>query len=628
MCHTLCVIHQVFLMPRTTPSDTTGLPKGIPYIIGNEVAERFSFYGMKTILTIFMFQYLWLMDSSPVEQMSELTASKHYHSFSSWVYVTPFLGALLADAFFGKYRVILWLSIVYCIGHACLAFMGVFGDAAIWFAVGLGIICLGAGGIKPCVSAHVGDQFGPNNQNLLTQTFNWFYFSINFGAFTSTLLTPLLLLKYGPHWAFGVPGVLMALATFTFWLGRNKFIHVPAKSDSFFSEVFSPVGLRTLLRLVPLYILVAFFWALFDQTGSSWIFQSIDMDRNIFGIEVLPSQVQAINPVLILILVPLFSLVVYPAINKVIPLTPLRKIGAGLFLTAAAFAIIAVIQISIDGGARPNIGWQLLAYLVITAAEVMVSIVCLEYSYTQAPKTMKSIIMATFFLSVWLGNQMVSVINGFLEVPDPVAGHTETDHPGFDGESGNADDIRLTIKEGRITDREIPGQNTFDEAYALINDWASNNEFRLPNNEEAGVLISGIEDRFGNALTYTQLNSKTARLASAGPDKQEKTSWDIGFILSVPESRDNEENNDGPTWLEKRKQELGIEDEKAPDGPVKLGKKAFTGGQPKLQGASYFWLFTGMMLVASLIFVAYAFIVGRQRPLDGNKEALFDELQK
>ena len=86
--------------------------------------------------------------------------------------------------------------------------------------LGLALIALGAGGIKPCVSAHVGDQFGKQNKHLITKVFGWFYFSINFGSTVSMPLTPWLLEHYGPGWAFGVPGILMAIATFVFWLGR------------------------------------------------------------------------------------------------------------------------------------------------------------------------------------------------------------------------------------------------------------------------------------------------------------------------------------------------------------------------------------------------------------------------
>ena len=175
---------------RTSPADLEGLPPGVPHIIGNEAAERFSFYGMKAVLAVFMVQYLHLMDGHSAAVMNEAEATANVHLFNGAVYLTPFLGALLADVLIGKYRTIIGLSLVYCAGHAALACMGVFGNSPWWLMAGLGLIALGSGGIKPCVSAHVGDQFGARNAHLLSRIFNWFYFSINTGAFVSMLLTP------------------------------------------------------------------------------------------------------------------------------------------------------------------------------------------------------------------------------------------------------------------------------------------------------------------------------------------------------------------------------------------------------------------------------------------------------
>ena len=109
---------------RTTPTDTAGMPPGIPSIIGNEAAERFSYYGMRTILTIFMVRYLSLMSDTVMPAMSRAEAQEHYHTFSSWVYFFPIVGAVVADAFTGKYRIIIWVSVLYCLGHLALAFMG------------------------------------------------------------------------------------------------------------------------------------------------------------------------------------------------------------------------------------------------------------------------------------------------------------------------------------------------------------------------------------------------------------------------------------------------------------------------------------------------------------------------
>jgi len=389
------------------------MPGGIPYIVANEAAERFSFYGMRAILVVFMTQYL-LGSSGSLDVMSEEDAKGWYHLFVSAVYLTPLLGALLSDGLLGKYRTIILLSLVYCAGHFVLAL-----DDTRWgLAFGLGLIALGAGGIKPCVSSHLGDQFGSSNHGLLARAFSWFYFAINLGAFVSSLATPWLLQQYGSAVAFGLPGVLMLTATLVFWAGRNKFVHVPPGGRRFLKEVFSRTGLGVLARLTVVYLFIAVFWALFDQTGSSWVLQAGQMDCLLFGVELLPAQIQAANPLLVMLLIPVFSYGVYPAINRVFTLTPLRKIAIGLFLAATAFAIPTVIQSSIDQGGSPSIAWQLLAYVVLTSAEVMVSITCLEFSYTQAPKTMKSFVMAFFMLSISLGNLFTSAVNFFIQEPD------------------------------------------------------------------------------------------------------------------------------------------------------------------------------------------------------------------
>jgi POT family proton-dependent oligopeptide transporter len=395
------------------PLASRTMPRGIPYIIGNEAAERFSFYGMRAILVVFMTQYLINVDGH-VDAMTADEAKSWYHLFVSAVYLTPILGALLSDGVLGKFRTIVMLSIVYTLGHFALAL----DDTRLGLAIGLGLIALGAGGIKPCVSAHVGDQFGASNSHLLPRVFGWFYFSINMGAFASSLLTPWLLDSFGAWVAFGVPGVLMLLATLVFWAGRFKFVHIPAGGMHFIRETFSKAGFNAIAKLSILYLFVAMFWALFDQTGSAWVLQAQNMDRNLLGIELLPSQIQAANPLLVMLLIPFFSYVVYPRLEQLFTLTPLRKIAIGLFITVIAFTIASLAQQRIDQGATPHISWQLLAYLVLTSAEVMVSITCLEFSYTQAPTRMKSFIMAFFMMSIAAGNLFTSAVNFFIQNPD------------------------------------------------------------------------------------------------------------------------------------------------------------------------------------------------------------------
>ena len=391
---------------RSEPLVTSKMPPGVFHLVANEGAERFSYYGMRAILVVFMTGML-MNAQGELDPMGEAEAKTYYHLFASAVYFFPFVGAALADAIWGKYKTIILLSLVYCGGHLALAI----DHTRLGLLVGLTLIAVGSGGIKPCVSANLGDQFGGTNSHLLTKAFAWFYFAINFGAFGSMMLTPWLLENYGASLAFGVPGLLMLIATIIFWAGRHQYAHIPADRSGVLQELKNPQAWRAIGRLAGIYLFVAFFWSLFDQTSSAWVLQAQHMDLHFMGFEWLPSQIQAVNPVLIMLFIPLFTYLVYPLLHAIFPLTPLRKIAVGFFVTVGAFLISAFIEQQIVLGLRPSITWQLLAYVVITAAEVLVSITCLEFSYTQAPIKLKSLIMGLFLLSVSLGNGFTALVN-------------------------------------------------------------------------------------------------------------------------------------------------------------------------------------------------------------------------
>ena len=573
----------------TAPVATKSLPKGIPYIIGNEAAERFSFYGMKGILTIFMTKYLFLLSDTAGTPMAKAEAIARYHDFTFWVYLTPVLGAFLADWLLGKYRTILSLSIVYCLGHFALAFMGSGGlSAENWMLTGLYLIALGSGGIKPCVSAHVGDQFGQSNSHWLTKVFGWFYISINVGAALSTLATPLLLEWYGPHWAFGVPGVLMALATFVFWQGRKVFVHIPPRGNEFIKEVFSPEGYLAVGKLFIIFLFVAVFWALFDQTGSSWVLQAEDLDRNWLGVNWLSSQIQAINPIMIVTLVPLFSYIVYPAIDKVFPLTPLRKIAIGLFIMVPGFAIVSVVQSWIDAGQTPSIAWQLFAYAILTASEVMVSITCLEFAYTQAPKNMKSVIMAVFLFSVSLGNYFTAGVNKFILV-----------------EGGDAKNVGAQIVPLKAQ------MNTLDLSLRSAFEKADNT---LPLTQVGNEILAQSKDEWGSVIQYRLINRNNFKLTSLGPDKTFMTKDDVIHKVSIARPATNSGAMDKPlSWREKRMIELlgakgqaQVDKERGGVPVMTFDTAVSIGGETKLEGAAYFWFWTWTMLFTSILFVFVA----------------------
>lgn len=516
---------------RTSPDhENTGWPKGVPFIVGNEMCERFSYYGMRAILTVHLVALYQLTGAAESVAQDHATAS--YHMFAGAVYAFPMLGAILADRFWGKYKTILWLSLMYCVGHAILAVADLSADPATrinFVYAGLACIAIGAGGIKPCVSANVGDQFGRGNWTKVQTIYQIFYFSINFGSFFATLLIPWIRGDGTEFWrvslAFGIPGVLMAIATFFFWLGRHKFVHVPPRpggklgkldtlsggimflaighffvtpaewgwlirlglsgaflaaglavfgyrqrieeddgflaillynfraklggaptqgayrtadapekkpddpesplvKSKFWAKFWAPAierfglaaaeGPHAVFKVCTIFIFIPAFWAIFDQHGSTWILQAQAMDTSMFGINVRPEQVSAANPLMVMGLIPIMN-IVYRISKKIgFEWTPLRRMVIGLMMAGGSFAIAAIIQQKIEAG-EPNtvsIWWQVLAYLILTTSEVLVSITALEFAYTQAPKRMKSIVMGLFMLTITLGNLFVTVLTG------------------------------------------------------------------------------------------------------------------------------------------------------------------------------------------------------------------------
>ena len=213
------------------------LPAQSKYIVGNEACERFSFYGMRSILVAYMTGMLL---------MSKNEATEVVHLFIACTYLLPLLGAWLADRFLGRYRTIISISLFYCLGNAVLAMADFAGDVETrkWILfIGLTIIAIGAGGIKPCVSAFVGDQVpeGEKNGPTMTRLYAAFYWSVNLGSFFSFLVIPWVRQNWGYSWAFGIPGIFMALATLIFWLGRKKYNHVPPTQPEFLHALCSRV---------------------------------------------------------------------------------------------------------------------------------------------------------------------------------------------------------------------------------------------------------------------------------------------------------------------------------------------------------------------------------------------------
>ncbi len=409
--------HHLAAAKNTDDNSESEMPLGIPYIIGNEFAERFSYYGMRSILIVFMTKYL--LDSYGAPEFTDLQATMWYHVFDSSCYFFPILGSFIADIFWGKYKTIIVLSIVYCFGHLTLALF----SSKIGIAYGLMLVAIGTGGIKPCVSSHVGDQFNRKNRGFITITYSWFYFVISIGAFIAMLFVPYLLEKYGPHVAFAAPGVLMLIATIIFYQGREVFIAVPAIGwEIYKQEIQDPINKKAIYNIIILFVFLSVFFSLMDQSGSSWVIQAGKMNRDIdlglikFTFE--QSQVQSLNPIFVLILTPIFSYLLYPFLGKFFKVTYLRKIAAGFFLGGASFAVIATAQSWIEQGIEVSIIWQIFAFLLLAMAEILIFITGIEIAYTHAPNSMKSLFSALYLLSISLGNVFTAIVNRVIEDPN------------------------------------------------------------------------------------------------------------------------------------------------------------------------------------------------------------------
>jgi POT family proton-dependent oligopeptide transporter len=426
----------------STPASAQRYPPQVKFIIGNEACERFSFYGMRNILTVFLINYL-LVEHVPDTAERQAAAKAAFHDFVSLVYLFPLLGGYLADRFLGKYRTVLWLSLLYCVGHALLA---IFDDHRYGFYSGLFLIALGSGGIKPCVSAFVGDQFTEENKGLVKGVFSLFYWIINFGSFFASLLIPHTLRTFGPSVAFGIPGVLMFIATLIFWAGRRGYTDVPptgANPHSFLKVVRSALsapksatsggswldkaaagghppeaieGTKAVFRIMGIFAMIPVFWALFDQKASTWVVQASQMDLLVnlpfMGrYELSPAQLQALNPLMVMLLIPLNTFVLFPWLERRgVKITPLRRMATGMFVAGFSYVMVAFIQLTLDGDNKISVLWQAAPYLVLTLAEVLVSATGLEFAYSQAPREMKGIIMSLWSLTVTVGNQLVSVV--------------------------------------------------------------------------------------------------------------------------------------------------------------------------------------------------------------------------
>jgi len=404
-------------------------PSAVWYLSWNEAAERFSYYGMTSILTLHLVQHLG---------QAENEAIAWYSYFVAAVYLMPLVGGVLADRWWGRYPTILWLSFGYVAGHLTIAFW----ESATGILVGCTLIAIGSGGIKPNCSAFAGDQIPKGQKALLERLYDLWYWMINLGSVGSQIAVPWLYENYGPRVAFATPAAAMALALVVFIAGRRTYLKLPPAGPSphgFLAVVGSALrrrgleaaradhpewaveGVKAVLRIAAVFAAVSVFWSLFFQYGSSWTLQANRMQREIalggYRYVVPAGQLQTLDGLFVLALVPVFALAIFPALERRGYRFPaLRRMAFGMFVMVPAFVATAVVESALQGGAAVHVAWQVPQYLLLAVAEVLVSVTALEFAYSQAPSQMKSAIMGLWFLTFFAGSLLtgwVSALNRF-----------------------------------------------------------------------------------------------------------------------------------------------------------------------------------------------------------------------
>lgn len=377
-------------------ADHNSHPKGFWFVFWGELAERASFYGMKALLVLYMVDKLGYSDANSSTVASLFTAA---------CYILPIAGGYIADRWLGKFRTIIYFAIPYILGHIIL---GTF-TAEIGFYTALALLAGGSGSIKPNISTLMGLIYQrAGKEHLLSQAFSWFYMAINIGAASTTTVLPFVRDRYGYSAAFMAPTILMVVALGIFYLGKKHYPVEDVRAQQ--KQTKTPEQRReertVIVRLSGLFLLIVFFWSIFDQSYSTWTLFARDymVLDTVFG-RIPPDAVQGLNPILIVIMTPLFAWIWSRTDRDDKRLSSPNKMLIGFFLVTLCMGLMAVAgYIAVD--AKVSILWQLGAYILITAAELCISVIGLQLAFEEAPDHMKSLITGVWLFTVFLGDTL------------------------------------------------------------------------------------------------------------------------------------------------------------------------------------------------------------------------------
>lgn len=425
-----------------------GHPRGLGLLFAVEMWERFSYYGMRALLVLYLINYLKWTDGD---------AARLYGTYTSLVYLTPLIGGYLADRFIGTRRSMIIGSIVIALGHFALAF-----QQMQMFYLGLGLIIIGTGFFKPNVSTMVGQLYMQGDVRR-DSGFTIFYMGVNLGAMLAPLVCGSLGQRVGWHYGFAAAGVGMVLGLLTFLWGANKYLpgiglkptHDPNNAAAVAAESVEKTSLsvmpaiigaalgaaiaffsnggylgigmgtvigaalgasifgthgeerRRVIAIVIVAFFVIFFWMCFEQAGTSMnIFADRYTNLNIGSFAIPSSWFQAINPVFIIIFAPVFAML-WNSLNAANrePSTPLKMV-LGLVLLGIGFLFLVWGGRLVDGGHKVSPMFLTAAYAFHTFGELCLSPVGLSYVTKVAPQRLAALLMGVWFLANAAANKL------------------------------------------------------------------------------------------------------------------------------------------------------------------------------------------------------------------------------
>lgn len=425
-----------------TQATLLGHPVGLYVLFFTEMWERFSFYGMRALLTLYMVNHLFSDDDrmlgvlgmtplrgglesvfGPLE--TQPLASQVYGLYTGLVYLTPFFGGLIADRFWGQRRTVVVGCVLMAIGHFLMAI-----ESA--FLVALGFLILGNGCFKPNTTTQVGMLYPPGDPRR-DAAYSIFYMGINLGAMLAPLIAGTMGQAWGWHWGFGAAGVGMLLGMVVYLAGQRYLAPDPKRVSADELAMESSVGGRgtasrseggltrgewgRIAALVVLCSLNIVFWAVYEQQGNTmqlWADQRTDW--NLGGIEIPSTWFQAFNPLFIILLTPLLTMWWAYRREKGAELSSVLKMAIGCGLVGLAFVVMILASYAVPEGQRGSVLWLLGTVLVLTIGEIYLSPIGLSLVSKVAPTGWVSMLMGVWFLSSFLGNYLSGLLGMFYTI--------------------------------------------------------------------------------------------------------------------------------------------------------------------------------------------------------------------